>query len=132
MRTRSRIATLLCILSASALYAEPQLPHLFSDHMVLQRDAEIRIWGWADPGEKIQVVFAGESREVVTSEDSQWRVSLPARPAGGPFLLEVRGKKTITVKDVMIGEVWVASGQSNMAYALSGAATADREIPKAE
>src|ERR1700740_300799 len=122
---------LVAAVLAPALRAEPRLPHLFSDHMVLQRDMELRIWGWADPSEPIEVSLAGVSRQTAATADGRWSVALPAFPAGGPFTLEVRGKKTLRLKDVLIGEVWVASGQSNMTYALSGAANAVEEIPKA-
>ncbi len=113
------------------LCAEPRLPHLFSDHMVLQRDMDLRFWGWADPGESIDVTLAGISRHAIAASDSRWSVSLPPLPAGGPFVLEVRGKTTLLLRDVVIGEVWIASGQSNMTYALGGAANAAQEVPKA-
>jgi sialate O-acetylesterase len=130
--TRKIFLTIASLLGASlVLHAEPRLSHLFSDHMVLQRDAAVHIWGWADPGEAIEVGLAGASGKTATARDGRWSISLPAFAAGGPFALEVRGKKTLRVKDVMIGEVWVASGQSNMTYALSGAANAAEEIPKA-
>jgi sialate O-acetylesterase len=115
----------------SPLSAQPTLPHLFSDHMVLQRDGDIRVWGWAEPGEAISVSLAGRSKETTAAADTRWSVSLPAMHAGGPFTLVVRGKKTIELRDVLIGDVWIASGQSNMTYALSGAAGAAEEIPAA-
>jgi sialate O-acetylesterase len=89
--------------------------------MVLQRDLEIPVWGWADPGEPISVRLAGNLRETITGPEGKWHVTLPAEPAGGPFVLLVKGQKTIVLRDVLIGEVWIASGQSNMTYALSGA-----------
>lgn len=98
--------------------------------MVLQREKEQLIWGWADPGERIDVSLAGTIRGVIASSDGHWSVTLPPFSAGGPFVLEVRGKKTLRFEDVVFGEVWVASGQSNMTYALSGAADAAAEIPK--
>lgn len=125
------LGLLLTASLASAVHAEPRLPHLFSDHMVLQREAEIHVWGWAGPGESITVSLAGTTLQTTAANDSRWSVSLPALPAGGPFVLEVRGTKAIVIRDVMIGEVWVASGQSNMTYALSSAVGAAQEIPKA-
>jgi sialate O-acetylesterase len=125
------VLTIASFLAVAPLQAKPVLPHLFSDHMVLQRDREIPIWGWADPGENITVTFAGASKQVVAGANSRWRVVFPALSAVGPFALEVRGTTSIVIKDVLIGEVWVASGQSNMAFALSGAANAATEIPKA-
>jgi sialate O-acetylesterase len=125
------LAVFLVFLPATTLHAEPRLPHLFTDHMVLQRDAEIHIWGWAAPGESIAASLAGETRQATAGGDSRWSIALPPLPAGGPFVLEVRGEKTIRIKDVLIGEVWIASGQSNMTYGLSGATGAAQEIAKA-
>jgi sialate O-acetylesterase len=119
---------LFFVFLVSALPAEPVLPHPFSDHMVIQREIEIRIWGWADAGEKISVSLGASSGQATTDPDGHWRVILPAMRAGGPFALMVRGKKTIVFRDVMLGEVWVASGQSNMTYALSGVTGGDKEI----
>ena len=125
---------LLAISGASAaltIQAEPSLPHLFGDHMVLQRDMKICVWGSADPGEHISVALAGSTAQTIAGADGRWKVSLAPMAAGGPFVLTVRGKTAITSKDVMIGEVWVASGQSNMTFALSGSAGADQELARA-
>jgi sialate O-acetylesterase len=124
------IATLA--FAAGTLRANPSLPHILSDHMVLQRDAEIRIWGWAEPGEKISANLGESTREGVAAADGRWELDLPPMPAGGPFVLRIQGKTTVEIKDVMIGEVWIASGQSNMTFALSGAATGDEAIRQAD
>src|SRR5260370_14965065 len=123
--------SLFFVFLLSPLRAEPVLPHMFSDHMVIQRETEIRSWGWADGGEKISVSLGTGSGQGATDSDGHWRVILPAMRAGGPFTLMVRGKKTIVFRDVMLGEVWVASGQSNMTYALSGATGGEKEISQA-
>ena len=99
--------------------------------MVMQREAEIRVWGWADPGEIVSVSLGTSTGQATTDSGGQWRVILPAMRAGGPFALTVQGKKTIVFRDVMLGEVWIASGQSNMTYALGGATGAEKEIPNA-
>ncbi|HYM76857.1 MAG TPA: sialate O-acetylesterase [Candidatus Dormibacteraeota bacterium] len=112
-------------------FADPVLPNLFSDHMVVQQGREIHVWGKADPSEVVNVTFAGRSAHATTDAHGDWSVHLPSMTAGGPFTLVVRGKKEITVKDVMIGEVWIASGQSNMTYSLGGAENAATEVPKA-
>jgi sialate O-acetylesterase len=125
-----QVLFLLCILTNSA-FANPSVPHLFSDHMVFERNVPIPVWGSADPGENIRVTLGDATRETVAGSDRRWSLALPGMPAGGPFLLEIRGKRTLEIKDVMIGEVWVASGQSNMTYALANAATAARTLPKA-
>lgn len=111
--------------------ADPAMPALFSDHMVLQQGREICVWGTADPGERIVVTLAGRSADTVANAKGAWDVRLPAVPAGGPFQLLIQGKKELKIRDVMIGEVWIASGQSNMAFALSGAEGAETEIPQA-
>ncbi len=112
--------------------ADPALPNLIGDHMVLQQGREIHIWGKADPGEKIVVSLAGASSATITNAKGRWSVQLAPMNAGGPFNLRVAGKKTLLVRDAMVGEVWIASGQSNMAFALSGSTGADEEIPKAD
>jgi sialate O-acetylesterase len=122
---------LLCWL-APCCSAEPRLPHLLADHMVLQQGRLIHIWGKADQGEKITVTLAEKASSALPDASGTWSVDLPAMRAGGPFTVVVRGKKTILLKDVMIGEVWVASGQSNMTFALSDSQGAAEEIPKAD
>src|SRR5271170_931731 len=136
-RARAILRIALILLAASAIaapavLADPVLPHLFSDHMVLQRDREISIWGWADPDEKIIVNLNSNARGSVASVKGEWSVSLPAMHAGGPFTLTVQGqRKSIAITDVMIGEVWVASGQSNMTCALEDSEGGAREAAKA-
>jgi len=124
------LLVLLCAYSWPVL-ADPTLPGLFTDHMVLQQERAIPIWGWADPGERVVVTLGGQSRHAVASPDRRWNVLLSPMKAGGPFLMAVRGKKTVLIKDVMLGEVWVLSGQSNMTFALNNATGAETEIPKA-
>jgi sialate O-acetylesterase len=128
---KSIVMATLCWLSVSC-WADPVLPHLLGDHMVLQQGREIHIWGKADPQEKITVTMSGEVSSNDSDAKGNWSVYLPPMTAGGPFTITVRGKKTILLKDVMIGEVWVASGQSNMTFALSDSARAAEELPKAD
>jgi sialate O-acetylesterase len=130
LRIGAGMLTLLCVTSL-LLVAEPTLPGLFSDHMVLQRNREVPVSGWADPGEKIRVTMEGISRDAIAGKDGQWKITLPAMNAGGPFLMTVQGNKTVFLKDVLVGEVWVLSGQSNMTFALSGAEGAATELPRA-
>ena len=117
--------------SCAMASASPSLPSLFSDHMVLQRGKPIPVWGSADPGESLRVTLADRSAEVVAGPDGRWRVVLEPLIAGGPFTLVVEGKTRLTVRDVLIGEVWVASGQSNMHFALRGSSTAAEDLPLA-
>ena len=125
------ISIVLCI-CPSPVRAEPRLSGLFSDHMVLQQQRDVLMWGLADPGEQIVVSLASQVRHAFAASDGRWRVKLPPMKAGGPFLISVQGKKTILIKDVMVGEVWVLSGQSNMSFPLEAAEGAAAEITKAD
>ena len=128
-----RLATLVGFLVGSGAMASaaPSLPSLFSDHMVLQRGKPIPIWGRADPGESIRVTLAERSAEVVAGPDGRWRAVLQPLAPGGPWTLVVEGKTRLLVRDVLVGEVWVASGQSNMHFALRSSSTAVEDLPLA-
>jgi len=102
-----------------AAHAEVRLPALVGRHMVLQRDQPARVWGWAAPGERVRVSVSGAAGESAASADGRWTVDLPPQPAGGPFAMTVAGRNTIALDDVWFGEVWVASGQSNMEWPLA-------------
>ena len=91
------------------------LPGVISSHMVLQRDRPVPVWGWADPEEEITVEFGGATAKGKANEQGSWRVVLPAMKADRiGRSMTIRGKNTIQLDDILIGEVWVASGQSNM------------------
>ena len=131
-RAAARIAAGLCVLACGLnCWADPVLPTLFSDHMVLQRDREIHVWGKADPGEKVTASLAGHDATATADKNGAWSVRLPALSAGGPFTLTIRGKRQVVIRDVMIGEVWIASGQSNMTFSLDGSEGSAAEVPKA-
>lgn len=99
--------------------ADVRLPRILADHMVLQRDQPIHIWGWADAGEKVTVRLKDSVATTTAKSDGVWEVMLPAQSAGGPFDLTVTGKNQLQIKDLLIGEVWVCSGQSNMAWVMA-------------
>ena len=101
-------------LLASALTAQIKLPAMFSDNMVLQRDLKIPIWGTAPAGSSVTVQLQQQRKTAKANAEGKWRVNLEAMPAGGPYQLVVTGNATITFSNVMIGEVWLCSGQSNM------------------
>jgi len=106
----------------STVFGEVRLPSIFSDNMVLQRGMPIRVWGLADPGERVSVGFLGRAARSRADTAGQWQVTLPPCDAGGPYALDVKAHRTrISFRNVMIGEVWLCSGQSNMAFALSDA-----------
>lgn len=96
------------------------LPALFGDHMVLQRDRPVLVWGTAAPGGALRVELAGRERQAHADASGHWQVELPALPAGGPYQLEVHGGETLVFRDVLVGEVWLASGQSNMEMPIDG------------
>jgi sialate O-acetylesterase len=95
--------------------AEVRLPHLLSDNMVLQRDLPVPVWGWAAPNEKVTVRLGKASVSATAGADGQWSVKLPKLVAGGPYQMTVAGTNTLTLSNILIGEVWVCAGQSNMA-----------------
>ena len=97
---------------------EVRLPKVFSDHMVLQRDQPIPVFGTAEPGGEVTVMLGEAQATATVGEDGRWRAELPAMEAGGPYELTVAGADTLTFTDVLVGEVWVASGQSNMEWRL--------------
>jgi sialate O-acetylesterase len=103
-----------------AVNAEVHLPKILSSHAVLQRDQPIHIWGWSEPGEQISVTLQTASATTAGDRLGTWSVYLPAQPAGGPFQLTVAGTNTIVLDDILIGDVWFASGQSNMEMPLMG------------
>jgi len=108
-------AVALSLSAAAPAFADIRLPAIFSDHMVLQQGRTAPVWGWADPGEAVSVSIAGQTKTVRTSAAGKWTVLLKGLRAGGPHTLTVKGKNEISIADVMVGEVWLGSGQSNMA-----------------
>jgi sialate O-acetylesterase len=96
--------------------AQITLPRLIRDSMVVQRDTKLKIWGWASGGEEVKIKFNGKNAKVKTGRDGKWVASLPPMKAGGPYTMEISGKNKITLKDILIGDVWVCTGQSNMVH----------------
>lgn len=124
---------LLLLAAIAAARADVRLPAIFGDHMVLQQDAPLPVWGDADADEEIVVSFAGREARTRAAADGTWRVTLPALPANPVAqTFEVRGKNTVRFTDVLVGEVWLAGGQSNMAFPLSSAHEAATAVPQAE
>ncbi|HEU4904053.1 MAG TPA: sialate O-acetylesterase [Flavisolibacter sp.] len=99
--------------------AQVRLPRLLRDSMVLQRDTKVKIWGWAAPGEKVQVTFNKKTYKTTTAADGKWSLFLQPTKAGGPYALNIDGSNHITLKDVLVGDVWVCAGQSNMVHQMS-------------
>ena len=107
-----KIALLIfCLLAGFPLSATVTLPRVISNSMVLQRDKKIHIWGWADPGEKVTLRFIQETRSVTADSNGSWSISLPKMEPGGPYRMEIND---LVIEDIMIGDVWLFSGQSNI------------------
>jgi len=117
----------LCVM-VSIAHADIRLPSVFGSHMVLERDIAVPVWGWASPGEKVTVEFAGKTMPVTADRNGSWSVRLAPMAAGGPYEMVVRGKNTVRFTDVMVGEVWICSGQSNMEMRLCHVDSAAAEV----
>jgi sialate O-acetylesterase len=129
---RSILACLCLFLLCAAAPAEVRLPALISDHMVVQRERPIHIWGWAEPGERVRVALNNDNADDTTDAAGRWSVYLPPQNAGGPYDMTVEGTNSLTISDVLVGEVWVGSGQSNMEFSVERANAADKEIAEAQ
>lgn len=114
-------------LSPLVASADTRLPAIFSDHAVLQAGVEVPVWGWAGPGEKVEVAIAGQTKKATPNAAGRWTVKLDALKSGGPHVLTVKGTNTVTVADVLVGEVWLGSGQSNMAMNVSASKDFEKE-----
>ena len=124
---------LLALLAIACLRAEVKLPALISDHMLIQQGTPVRIWGKAAPGETVSVTFAATQRYSVKADSNgKWQAFLTPVSAGGPFELVIAGSNRIIVKDILAGEVWVGSGQSNMEFPMARTLNADEEINNAK
>jgi sialate O-acetylesterase len=125
------VAAMLAIGMYSAARADLRLPKVISDHAVLQRDLPLVVWGWAEPGEKVKVALGRQTRSTAADTSGAWHVTLAPLKVGGPLDMVVTGKNTITVKDLLVGDVWICSGQSNMEFGLGGADNAGDAIKAA-
>lgn len=132
--TQCLAALVIALVTVSAVAAPLKTHRIFSSNMVLQRDKPITIWGWAEPGQKVSVQF-GEAKAEATAagEAGRWTVTFPARPAdaAGQKLTVTSGDKTITMDNIVIGDIWVMNGQSNMAFGLGKVNDADIEMAQA-
>jgi len=124
---------MVALLVAGSLQADVKLSGVFGDHMVIQQGQPIRLFGKADAGEKVTAELAGKTASATAGSDGRFRVELPAMKADGKaHTLTVKGKNTVTIKDVLLGEVWICSGQSNMEWSVRGSMNAKTEIPAAK
>ncbi len=138
-----RSLALLALLPVASVSAQVILPTVLSDHMVVQRDLPVHVWGTAVPGEQVTVTFRGETKSTTATKLGRWSVYLKPATAGGPFEMTVKATpvdpaataisaEPVTLHDILVGDVWIASGQSNMEFPLERASTAATDLPKAD
>jgi sialate O-acetylesterase len=130
--TRKLLIAALWLASAALARAEIRLPAILTDGMVLQREVPVHFWGVADPGEKVTVEFRGEMKTAQPDALGRWNIYMSPAAAGGPFTLTISGKNTIVFKDVLVGDVWLASGQSNMEWPTERIQNAEAELSNAD
>ncbi len=129
----------LLFFTQTLVHAEVTLPHIIGSNMVLQRDMQAPIWGWASAGEEITITLSTESEDaesvfsttVVADAEGNWQIKLPAMSAGGPYTLKIKGSNTLELTNIFFGEVWVCSGQSNMQWSVSASKDSEAEIAAA-
>jgi len=114
MNKRSAAFLFLFLILTLPVFAQVSLPRLVSDGMVLQRDADVKIWGWASADEGVTVHFLGETHQTRADGEGEWEITLARLEAGGPYEMIIEASNTVTIEDILIGDVWVASGQSNI------------------
>lgn len=120
-------SAIICIISLTA-FADIKLPTIFTSNMVLQRDKQIKIWGWAARGETVTVNFNGQVSKAKTGKDGSWQLTLQPMTYGGPYEMTLSGKNKIALTNILIGDVWICSGQSNMEFVLKNTRNSAKEI----
>jgi sialate O-acetylesterase len=135
MRRRKPLAVLAIytlLFAPAHLFADLNVPKIFSDNMVLQREKTIPVWGWEDAGTAVHVLLDGQVQKTTAGDDGKWMVTFAAKKAGGPHKLVIEGKNRLEFNDVLVGEVWLCSGQSNMEWPVSRSNNAKEEIGAAK
>ena len=117
-RLKNYLFLLVFLLITSTAFCQVKLPKLISNGMVLQRDTQIKIWGWSAPNEKIAIDFINKKYKIKANDKGEWELLLPTLKAGGPYTIKITASNTIEINDILIGDVWLCSGQSNMAMTL--------------
>ena len=129
---RSLLIVTVVVALVSPLTAAVKMPKIFGNNMVLQRDIPVPVWGWADKGEKVSVSFAGQEKSATAGDDGKWSLKLdPLKASKAPAEMKISGTNMIAIKDILVGEVWICSGQSNMAMVVSSSLNAPAEIAAA-
>lgn len=113
------MVVLAWLLSSTLLPAQVKLPALVRDSMIVQRDAKVKIWGWASPGERVQVALARKHYKATAGADGTWSILAGPLPAGGPYTIDIQASNKITLRNILAGDVWLCAGQSNMVHSLA-------------
>jgi sialate O-acetylesterase len=132
MNLQSLAAVCLLLLSSLQVYSNVRLPRIIGDNMVVQRDKAVKIWGWADKGETVTISFNNQIKKIKADQQGKWLISLDAMKEGGPYEMTVKGKNSIILKNILIGEVWLCGGQSNMEWPMARTTNSEEEISKAD
>ncbi|MGE3314073.1 MAG: sialate O-acetylesterase [Planctomycetaceae bacterium] len=133
-RPATRLVAAIAVSAAalvSSARADVRLPNVLGSHMVVQRDVPLPVWGWAAPGEDVSVTFGDANASTKADAEGKWQVQLPAKQAGGPHKLSVVGRNKVELNDILVGEVWVCSGQSNMEWNVAISNNPEAEIAAA-
>ena len=127
------LSLVVLLAGAGVILADVRLPAIIGDNMVLQQGGPVSVWGWAEPDEEIMVNVSwhGMSWAVTAGENGKWAFKMNPPKAGGPYEITLRGKNEIKIKNIMVGEIWVCSGQSNMQWAVKQAVNGEQEVAEA-
>ena len=132
MKRKITFLLVLLLVMVSSSYAQLEVATIFTDNMVLQRDTEVPIWGWTEEKTPVMVYFMDKKYSATVDAKGKWRAKLPATAAGGPYEIRIeQGKNSKKLQNVLFGDIWVCSGQSNMEWTLQNSMRAKEEIAKA-
>jgi sialate O-acetylesterase len=125
-------ASLLAPEAFAAASAQPFVSPIFGDNMVLQRGKKNALWGWSEPGDKVSVQIGNKSATAVAGKDRRWQVMIDPPAVGGPYIVKITGRETVELHNVLVGDVWLCAGQSNMMVSLRFAHNGAEEIKTAD
>jgi len=128
------LSVVLVWVGTGVTFADIRLPAIIGDNMVLQQDQKVTIWGWADPGEEVMVSVSWHNMKwaVIAGRNGKWEYKMNPPKVGGPYEMTLSGKNTITIRNILVGEVWICSGQSNMQWPVQSSNNAEQEIAAAD
>ncbi|HEY5404289.1 MAG TPA: hypothetical protein VIK24_15550, partial [Pyrinomonadaceae bacterium] len=131
MKHSKLLLVVLVTLFVGPTFGKVSLPAIIGDNMVLQQDKKVRIWGWADPKERVNIAFGSQTVSTVADDKGHWETMIGPLKAGNPFEMTISGTNTLTIRNILVGEVWVCSGQSNMEWPLINARNGAETVAQA-